>query len=253
MKADPNNPFDSLCELLTNARDVDRDEIEVVCQLNFADEEIELDEGFCISVGIHKAVLQVQLFGAEAVVGSHLNNPPKSAVEKSRSHRKLRTAQNALETGGNLGVQTTNTTAGLQASGKVGISTIDETEESSNETWIETPVRYKSGNRWMVEDVSGLSNSTLDGNYISSESLLSVTKKDGANRAEIECSVIVKKSDFEVRPDGNLVQKKYRSVKHKEKFMKAIIGKAILRNSRKHSAWVTVSSATLLESEDDAE
>ncbi|WP_146193279.1 hypothetical protein [Salibaculum griseiflavum] len=253
MKSDTKNPFDSLCELLTIAHDIEQDEINVFCQLNFSDEEIELDEGFCISVGIHKAVLQAHLFGAQAVLGSHHNNPPKALVEKSRSHRKLRTAQGAVAAGTKLGVSTSTPKAKVQASGNTEISTTHETEEISNESWTETPVRYKSGNRWSIEDVSSVSDSVLCGNYISNERLLAVTKSSGANRTEIECSVIVKKSDFEVQPEGNPFQRRYRSAKHKEKFMKAIIGKAIMRNSGQDSAWVTVSSATLLDDEYDAE
>lgn len=257
MKSEHDNPFDLLAELELNPGDADDmfANTNVFTELRFDEEELEIDGSYQISVSVVRATLQLELWGSDIVPGTRLNDDSKPSIKRTKSIKQQLhggvDAEAAIGVSRDFPIPTAN--ANLKVSGEVSYDQCDESET----TWNESSVVAKSGKRWLIEEPDGRATQrNLVGTYINNQRLCEIEAKERANSVEVVGRITIRRGDIIVNPDGNPVQKKWRSLHHKQKFISAIIAKAIVEGTDQTTAEnqtgrITLAKSILTEADDD--
>jgi hypothetical protein len=221
------NPFADLSELEINCGDAEslRGDTELYAELRFSVYELDLDD-FRVEVGVSKATLQLELWGCQIKPGSRLNDGTNTTSE--HVVEVIRDASTEMAFDASLDVSSGSTVGGPNARASRSKRRV-ETERSSK---TRHRVKAKAGQKWIVEEPDSASMISLDDTYISNERLCILVSQADANLVEAVGTVIVRKADLNLRPEGLPVQKDFRKLVHKEKIMKALLAKSLAASLR---------------------
>ncbi|WP_342070433.1 hypothetical protein [Yoonia algicola] len=258
MKSKHDNPFDLLAELELNAGDANDmfASTDVFTDLRFDEEELEIDDSYQISVSVVRATLQLELWGSDIVPGTRLNDHAKGSMTRRRTIRQQLHRSGGAE--GGVGIDARRPIPAAEAKVKVqGQVSRDQCDEYE-EVWTEERVIAKSGKRWLIEEPNGRqTQQNLIGTYINNQRLCKIEAKERANSVEVVGRITIRRGDIIATPDGNPVQKTWRALHHKQKFLAAVLAKAIVEGTNQTSTEdqtgrITLAKSTLTEAEDDA-
>lgn len=235
MKSDHQNPFDQLAELELNSGSKDDlfAETTISADLRFHEEELEIDN-YVIRVGISCATLELELWGADITPGTRLNDRPKKAIETRQTEKRVNTAKRGISG------QASGSTGGVTLEGRGSIFgskelSREQTQELSSD-WTTDFVSCRPGKRWAICDPSDISKQDfLTGTFIANERLCEISRKKNANNVEVSAKIVVRRRDLVIQPEGNSIQKELRKLTHQEKFIKAIIARAIVEGTTQQS------------------
>ncbi len=235
MKPDHQNPFDQLAELELNSGSKDDlvAETTIFADLRFHEEELAVDS-YVIHVGVSSATLELELWGADITPGTRLNDRPKKEIKTRLFEKRVETAKRGIsgQASGSTGGATLESRGVIFGSKELAS---EQTQELSSD-WTTDFVSCRPGKRWAICDPSDISRQDfLTGTFIANERLCEVSRKKDANNVEVSAKIVVRRRDLVIQPEGNSIQKELRKLTHQEKFIKAIIAKAIVEGTTQQS------------------
>lgn len=252
LKLNHKNPFADLSELeLNEAFEASvSGEHEINAELRFSTYELEVD-GLAVEIGTSRATLQLELWGSEIKPGTRLNDGTgRKSTELVELSNEDRTTVD-----GNIGLKAGGSSPDLIATGNAGKSSSRTLSKKSVTEGAKHRVKAKAGQKWLIEEPDADADYSLDDTYIANERLCAVVRKPDTNMVEVSAKIVVRKKDLNIKPEGMPLHRDFRKLVHKEKILKAILGRSISdslgqREFAEKYGVITLSQSSLTESED---
>ncbi|QMU56908.1 MAG: hypothetical protein GKR98_01000 [Boseongicola sp.] len=244
------NPFADLAELELNQSSYDdaSDEHEINAELRFSLYDLEV-ESLSVEIGVSRASLQLELWGSKIKPGTRLND----GSGRTSTELVEISDEDEASVGADANLAATPQSADLIASVGAGKKRSTKRSKKSITEGKRHRVKAKAGQKWSVEEPDADADHSLDDTYIANERLCVVTLNPDTNMVEVSAKIVVRKKDLNIRPDGMPLQRDFRKLVHKEKIVKAILGKSVADSlgqkelAEKYGV-ITVSQSTLQES-----
>lgn len=241
-----NNSLPELLDLRLRVQDCSKSEGRKDVRVDLRVNCVELDgpEGYVISVQLHKATLDLQLAGFDAVPNTRLGEPMRELEVKEKQTTKLTTSMEGRATAA-AGVDVTKVVpATLKLSADATVQAKLASTYTAKEDITAYRVKARGGDTWEVSEPrlkTGKSELVpLDGTYLLDGVLCKLAPQRGANMKNVGVTAYVKQRDMKLGVSKGTVWQTYVSVSQ-EKLFNIFVAKSLGQMRAKYSGVVKLS------------
>jgi hypothetical protein len=224
------NPIQDMIELeLNHSKEADLfGKPDIFGELRTAEEEIHLGD-FAVFVGVARATLHLELSGCDIVPGTRLNDESSTNTPYQLERQVASGYGRSAGFGAVLGAEGASRPA-------VKASFDAATSIAHAETLKQSTARHyvvsRPGKKWEIRDPNKLTlDQPLVETLLANDRICQVERRDGANSISVTGSIRVKRRDLTFRTEGNSVLRELRNLTQRERFMKAVVAKALVENN----------------------